>query len=108
MLLQKILRIIRIPNYYVILSKKAKLELKNFFAYSRNISISYYLKTKEKFYTHFSYISYNPYMYPKYISNSKKYKDCRKSFYFKYIVIYRILDNHVRILDIFHSKNNYK
>jgi len=106
MLLQKILKIIRIPNYYIVLSKTAKLELKNFFAYSRNISLSYYLKTKEKFYTQFSYISYNPYMFSKHISSSKKYIDCRKCFYFKYIVIYRILNNHVRILDIFHSKNN--
>jgi len=108
MLLQKILKIILIPNYYIILSKTAKLELNNFFAYSRNISYSYYLKTKEKFHTQLSYISYNPYMYPKYISNSKKYMDCRKSFLFKYIVIYKILDDHVKILDIFHSKNNYK
>jgi len=80
---------------------------KNFFAYSRNISLSYYLKTKEKFYTQFSYISYNPYMFPKHISNSKKYMGYRKSFFFKYIVLYKIFDDYVKILNIYHSKSNY-
>ena len=108
MLLQKNLKTILIPNYYIIFSDEIKQKLTSFLDYCMNISYSYYLKTKEKFYTQFSYISYNPYMYPKYISNSNKYKDCRKSFYFKYIVIYRILGNNVKILNIFHSKNNYK
>ena len=108
MLLQKFQRIIHIPNYYIIFSNEIQTKLTSYLDYCMNISYSYYLKTKEKFYAQFSYISYNPYMYPKYISNSKKYMNCRKSFYFKYIVIYRIFDNHVKILDIFHSKNNYK
>ena len=106
-MLQKILHLILIPNYYIILSKTAKLKLKNFFAYSRNISLSYYLKTKEKFYTQFSYISYNPYMFPKHISNSKKYMGYRKSFFFKYIVLYKVFDDYVKILNIYHSKSNY-
>ena len=106
-MLQKILHLILIPNYYIILFKTAKLKLESFFAYSRNISLSYYLKTKEKFYTQFSYISYNPYMYPKYFSNSEKDVDYRKSFFFKYIVLYKIFYDHVKILNIYHSKSNY-
>ena len=86
----------------------SKLKLQQFLNYNMNISFSYYKKTKNKFYTQFSFISYNPYMFPEYISNSKKYKNCRKSFFFKYIVIYRIFDNHVRVLDIFHYRSNYK
>ena len=44
--------------------------LKNFFEYSRNISFAYYSKTKNTFFKQFSLISYNPYMFPKYLSNS--------------------------------------
>ena len=102
------MKTILIPNYHIIFTKDSKLKLKQFLNFSMNISFSYYQKTKDKFYTQFSFISYNPYMFPEYISNSKKYKNCRKSFFFKYIVIYRIFDNHIRILDIFHYRSNYK
>ena len=101
------MKIIHIPNYYIIFTKDSKLKLQQFLNYSMNISFSYYQKTKNKFYDHFSLISYNPYMFPKYLSDFKKYKDCRKCFFFKYIIIYRIVNNHVRILDIFHYRSNY-
>lgn len=102
------MKIILIPNYYIIFAKDSKLKLQHFLNYSMNISFSYYKKTKDKFYNQFSLISYNPYIFPKYISGSRKYKDCRKCFFFKYIIIYRILNNSVRILDIFHYRSNYK
>ena len=107
MLLQKILSPIHIPNYLLHFSNTASLKLNEAYIYALNISHSYFKKVQSKFYTQFSFISYNPYMFPKYISNSKKYENCRKSFFFKYIVVYRIFDNHVRILDIFHYRSNY-
>ena len=107
MLLQKILKHIRIPNYLLNFTDNASLKLYEAYTYSINISHSYFKKVQKNFYTQFSFISYNPYMFPKHFSNSKKYKDCRKCFFFKYIIIYQILDDCVRILDIFHYKSNY-
>ena len=104
---QKILRIIRIPNYHITFTNNANLKIAYFFAYSLNISYSYYLKTKSKFFTQFSYISYNPYMYPKYYSNEIGFENCRKCPFFKYIILYRIYEKDVEILDIRHSKSNY-
>ena len=101
------MKIILTPNYYIIYTKNSKLKLRQFLNYSMNISFSYYQKTKDKFYTHFSLISYNPYMFPKYLSNFKKYRNCRKCFFFKYLIIYRIVNNSVKILDIFHYRSNH-
>ena len=101
------MKIIHIPNYYIIFTKDSNSKLQQFLNYSMNISFSYYIKTKNNFYTQFSLISYNPYMFPKYFSGSKKYKDCRRCFFFKYVIIYKIINNHVKILDIFHYRNKY-
>ena len=102
------MKIILIPNYRIIFTTDSKLKLKQFLNYSITISFSYYLKTKDKFYNQFSLISYNPYMFPKYFSNIKKYKNCRKSFFYKYNIIYKIINNQIKILDIFHYRSNYK
>jgi len=106
-LLQKTLNHILIPNYLLIFSDAASLKLKEAYVYALNISDSYFKKVKGKFYTQFSLISYNPYMFPKHISNSKKYMGYRKSFFFKYIVLYKVFDDYVKILNIYHSKSNY-
>ena len=101
------MKIIPIPNYLLNFSYESQLKLANFFAYSMSISSSYYLKTKDNFYKLFSSISYNPYMHPAYYSTSKKYKNCRKCFFFKYIVLYKVYENCVDILNIFHYRSNY-
>ena len=96
-----------IPNYLLDFTNTASLKLDETYIYALNISNLYLKKVQGKFYTQFSLISYNPYMFPKYLSDFKKYKDCRKCFFFKYIIIYRIVNNRVRILNIFHYRSNY-
>ena len=102
MLLLKILNRIHIPNYLLHFSNTASFKLSEAYIYALNISYSYFKKVQNKFYTQFSFISYNPYMY------SKKYSYCRKCFCFKYIILYRIYESSVEILNIFHYRNNYK
>ena len=108
MLLLKILNRIHIPNYLLHFSNAVSFKLSEAYIYALNISNSYFKKVQNKFYTQFSFISYNPYMYPKYYSNSKKYSYCRKCFCFKYIILYRIYENSVEVLNIFHYRSNYK
>lgn len=107
MLLLKIQNHILIPNYLLNFTTTTSLKLKDAYDYASNISYLYLKKIQGKFYTQFSLISYNPYMFPKYYSNSKKHSNYRKCICFKYVIIYRIYDNYVDILDIFHYKSNY-
>lgn len=108
MLLLKILNRIHIPNYLLNFSNTATFKLHEAYIYALNISYSYYKKIQNKFYTQFSFISYNPYMYPEYYSNSENNTNYRKCFCFKYIILYRIYENSVEILNIFHYRSNYK
>lgn len=71
-MLQEILNHIHIPNYLLNFSNTASFKLSEAYLYALNISYSYFNKVQSKFYTQFSFISYNPYMFPKYYSNSKK------------------------------------
>lgn len=108
MLLQKILNLIHIPNYLLNFSNSASLKLSEAYIYASSITYSYFRKLQNKFYTQFSFISYNPYMFPKYYSNSVKHSDFRRCICFKYIILYRVFDNDVDILNIFHYRSNYK
>ena len=101
------MKIILIPNYYLTLSDIAQLKLRIFYDDCIHISFSYYLKAKNNFYKQLSFISYNPYMFPKYSSQSKKYINCRRTFFLKYVILYKVYDHYVEILDIFHSRSNY-
>lgn len=102
------MKIILIPNYLLNFTDTASFKLEEAYNYALNISYSYFKKVQNKFYTQFSSISYNPYMFPIYYSNSKKYEICRKCFFFKYIFLYKVYENCVDILDIFHYRSNYK
>ena len=73
-MLQKILIHILIPNYLLNFTDKAASKLNEAYVYALKISNLYLKKIQGKFYTQFSLISYNPYMFPKYLSDFKKYK----------------------------------
>ena len=103
----KNLKIILIPNYLLFFSPKVDIKLKSAFSYSLNISFHYLEKFQYTFYKSLSYISYNPYLFPKFISTSIDFKNFRKCVCGKYIIIYKISKRHVEILDIFHGKSNY-
>ena len=62
-----------IPNYLLDFTNTASLKLDEAYVYALQISTLYFKKVQGKFYTQFSLISYNPYMFPKYLSNFKKY-----------------------------------
>lgn len=98
---------ILIPNYKLEFSDTASLSLEIIHNYSITISNSYYKKINSKFFKQFSFISYNPYAFQKLQSKLKEFKFCRRCIYLNYVIIYRIYNNHVEILDIYHSKSNY-
>jgi len=111
MVYYKYLRIqksIHIPNYLIKFSSNSSIDLETIHTYSISISNSYYKKIHDKFYEKFSFISYNPYAFQKLQSKSKKFKNCRRCILAQYVIVYKIYKDYVEILNIFHSRSNYK
>ena len=104
---QKNLNIILIPNYLLNLSANAIDDLQTVYAYCYNISHSYCNRIKNNFYSKFSFISYNPYAFQKFQSKSRKFQNCRRCICSKFVIIYRIYNEYVEVLNVFHSRSNY-
>jgi len=96
-----------IPNYLLNLSPNALYDLQTVYAYCHNISSSYCNKMRNKFYNQFSFISYNPFAFQRFQSKSKTFENCRRCICSKFIIIYRIYNKYVEVLNIFHSRSNY-
>ena len=104
---QKTLKIILTPNYFLNFTINAINDLELIYNYCFNISRSYYNKIRREFYNHLSLISYNPFACQKLQSNLERFKDCRRCICSNFIIVYRIYDNFVEIINIFYSKSNY-